>query len=427
MCYNECMIELKDALISTSKKGDAITKSYYKGITTFSYDERKLFNFLNLKNQYLSDGTFVIDELHIIDDSTKTDKLLAFKVNSKVFSALCVFHLTDEFKQNGFNNFKKALLALKDYPLNNDEEKHHKISAIMEAIIQSHPLYITVDFNDASNEENKDYILEKLQVINEEINYIFILDKKIEENVSNEESVQESIQQDIEDIAFGTRTNIPVIQDLQVNQETFSFEKEFESFYSIDTGKDKNTKENEKVTLKKNINACNNNFFIKIFKFTWLLIKNINLYYLFTFVFSFFIGLGAFSAPYLLRTDFSSVGIVLIVLFALFILVNTYIYGSTYAGVKKHLDAPYKKVLYVLTFLLSTVLGFGLSYLAIMLMDSLKTFIDLQAFVFDDYILAIISLPIVAFICCISPLVSKGYIIWHKFKIKHFQKNTKDN
>lgn len=415
------MILLKDACISTSKKDDIINKEIQKGIMYFPYADKKIFNFLNLKNQYLTSGTFSIDDLHIIDDNEKTSRLLAFKVNSRVLSTLCVFLLDDEFKQNGFNNFKKSLLALKDMPLNTKDEIENKIESIFSKIVKAKPLYITIDFNDDSNEGNKDFIISKVESLTDYIDYIFLLEKQIIQTVNIEKQVEENIEQEIQDFAFKTRTDIPVV-DPSIVQESLSFEKEFENFYSIDTAKEHKDqpKKSVKVTNTKVMNPK------EVGKFTILLIKNINLYYVFTMVFAFFVGLGAFASVYLLRTDYVPVGVVLIILFVLFMFVNTYIYASTYAGVKKHLNTNYKKFLYVLTFLIATIAGLALSYGGIVLMDSLKTFIVLKDFVFNDYLFAIISLPILLILCCLSAPLARLYVVWHKFKIKYITKSKKE-
>ena len=60
----------------------------------------------------------------------KTSKLLAFKINSQVLNVICVFHLTDEFKNSGFANFKNELLSKKGLPLNTLEEQQNKITFI---------------------------------------------------------------------------------------------------------------------------------------------------------------------------------------------------------------------------------------------------------------------------------------------------------
>lgn len=416
------MLILKDACLNNGKKDNLLNVEYDFGIHKFDYEGKNIFNFLTLKNQYLSHGSFLIDDLIIIGEEAKTSKLLAFKINSQVINLICVFHLTDEFKSHLFQSFKNALLSLKDLPLNSIEDKQNKIKSIFEQVNNFKPLYITIDFNDQTNFVYYNQINALIDFLT--IRYVFILNKKIESDIKENALVEEEIINNIQTFATNTLTGISAvdIKESVKEENALPFEKEFEKFYSIDTSfKSSNvsnpTKEN-KIPNK----SDKKNKIKEIGSFTILLFKNINLYYLFIFVFSLFVGLGAFCCIYLIRTEHFSVGIILTILFLLFLFVNSYIYGSTYAGVRKHLNANYKKTLFIISFALFTLLGFAASYGACYLLDSINAFISMDEFVFDDYLVALIVLPVQLILCLFSPLIARIYIKWHKFKIKHFGK-----
>ena len=77
-----------------------------------------------------------------------------------------------------------------------------------------------------------------------------------------------------------------------------------------------------------------------------------------------------------------------------------------------------------MTFALTTIVGFAASYGVCYILDSINAFIVMEEFVFDDYIIAIIALPLQLLFCFISPLIAKIYVKWHKFKNKYFIKNN---
>ena len=62
------MLKILNACISNSKKDEITNIEFDLGVHQIKYDDRKIFNFLNLKNQYLTSGTFSIDDLKIIDE-----------------------------------------------------------------------------------------------------------------------------------------------------------------------------------------------------------------------------------------------------------------------------------------------------------------------------------------------------------------------
>lgn len=415
------MLKILNACISNSKKDEITNIEFDLGVHQIKYDDRKIFNFLNLKNQYLTSGTFSIDDLKIIDENEKTSRLMAFKINSKVFSVLCVFELTDEFKKEGFTKFKKDLVDLKNLPLETIEEKSDKIKRIINCIKLAKPLYLTIDLNDETNIEQKDFILEEIKTA--EVKYIFILEALINKETLKEDIIEAEIENNIHNFATGTFSTLPIIEAVQTEQQ--SYEKEFEGFYSIDTTSSESKKKNAELVRPTNDGAKKSINFKMLLSFTKLLILNINLYYLFVFVFSFFVGLGALSSTYLIRTNHISIGVVLIVLFVLFTFVNTYIYSSTYAGVRKHLDRLYKIVLYIILFLIATIAGLAASFGGLYLLNSINASIVISDFVFNDYLVALIVFPILIILCILSSPLAKLYVIWHKFKIKHFPK--KDN
>lgn len=414
------MLKILNACISNSKKDEITNIEFDLGIHQIKYDDRKIFNFLNLKNQYLTSGTFSIDDLKIIDDNDKTSRLMAFKINSKVFSVLCVFELSDEFKKEGFNNFKKDLIALKNLPLETNEEKIEKIKSIDNCIKAAKPIYITIDLNDETNSLQKDIILEEIKTI--EVNYVFVLETLINKETLKEDIIEAEIENDIHNFATGTFSTLPVIEAIQTEQQ--SYEKEFEGFYSIDTAS-VSKKKNAELVMPSTNGEKKAITFKMLFSFTKLLVLNINLYYLFVFVFSFFVGLGALSCTYLIRTNHISIGVVLIVLFVLFTFVNTYIYSSTYAGVRKHLDRLYKINLYIILFLIATIAGLAASFGGLYLLNSINASIIINDFVFNDYIVSLVVFPVLIILCLLSCPLSKLYIIWHKFKNKHFSKKDK--
>ena len=121
-----------------------------------------------------------------------------------------------------FNDFKKSLLSLKDLPLTTEQEKENKIDLIFDRVYKACPLYITIDLNDETNSGCLDFILSKCETIIDKINYVFILDKRVEEKVNIETQVEEEIAQDIQDLAFKTRTNIPVVSQIENEVEQLS-------------------------------------------------------------------------------------------------------------------------------------------------------------------------------------------------------------
>ena len=130
----QLVCEVKTNMLAIVRRISTIIKQLYKLNVEVIEKQRTNLDYRNIYVVTISDKCKeILTDLKIIDENEKTSRLMAFKINSKVFSVLCVFELTDEFKnyQGGYiwdfvdqGIFKDGKMHyggdFKDYPNDNN-------------------------------------------------------------------------------------------------------------------------------------------------------------------------------------------------------------------------------------------------------------------------------------------------------------------
>ncbi len=176
------MIELLDAVISSKKAPkDPTSFSFEKGmINHILFDESYKFAFLMLRDQSLDKGTFKINDNVIYPEENETKSLFFLTINSLVKMHLCFLTEQKEKKQR-VKFVQDELIKLRELPVETDEEKNQKITAIFNKVSELQPEYLLLDFNDKEN-LNYDLIINELESHKDNL-LIVVLDKKpIEES-----------------------------------------------------------------------------------------------------------------------------------------------------------------------------------------------------------------------------------------------------
>ena len=144
------MLELKNAIITQDKKKSSpYNLAFDKGLINYlSYSERDVFNFLNSKEKYLEDGSFVIDGVSFIPYDEASEKTLLFiAINSQNIALTACFVADKKEKKEVFERIQGRLVALKDLPLITESDKFRKISFILDALYIENVNFLLVDEN----------------------------------------------------------------------------------------------------------------------------------------------------------------------------------------------------------------------------------------------------------------------------------------
>ena len=246
------MIEIKEALIYGKKTSEKeISLVFDKGqINSLEPEDLYIFNFLSLKNQALEKGSFIIDGITIYPAENDDDSIAFLTINSLIKLNLC-FVIKKQDKKQLLTKIQQELSALKDLPINTEEEKEAKIAAIFSIIEQNSPNYIQIDKNELVNRDNN-YLDQQLEAISKKITTILLTYvppiEKVEEPV-----VEETIDQE-ENIE--TIDSEPEI----VEEKTFTVEIGKEPELASEEPKPKKQRK-VKVKKEKSTNKNDNDFF----------------------------------------------------------------------------------------------------------------------------------------------------------------------
>lgn len=151
------MVKLSNAIIQISPtETEQLSFSFNRGqINSIEYGNKKVFDFLMLKNKEIEEGEFVVDNQKFFSEEENNNDLLYLTINSIIKVGLA-FIVQKDNKYNAIQNIQEQLLDLRELPSDTEEEKRAKIAAIFRKIIKLSPCYMLVDYNEKCNQECND-------------------------------------------------------------------------------------------------------------------------------------------------------------------------------------------------------------------------------------------------------------------------------
>lgn len=153
------MVELIDALILDNlAPKEGVNLSFDVGLNEISYEKRYIFNFLLLRNQALDKGKFVVNGKTIVPLENPDNSLFLLAVNSQNISMSACFELTKDSKKEDIKNIQQELIALRDLPLNTNNDKLAKLDKIFTILEQHHAAYVLINKDNDINKSNLNLI-----------------------------------------------------------------------------------------------------------------------------------------------------------------------------------------------------------------------------------------------------------------------------
>ncbi|MCQ3035438.1 MAG: hypothetical protein MJ248_04430, partial [Bacilli bacterium] len=115
-------------------------------------------NFLLLRNQALDKGSFVVNGKTIVPLENPDNSLFLLAVNSQNISMSACFELTKDRKKEDIKNIQQELIALRDLPLNTNNDKLAKLDKIFTILEQHQAAYVLINKGNDINKSNLNLI-----------------------------------------------------------------------------------------------------------------------------------------------------------------------------------------------------------------------------------------------------------------------------
>lgn len=178
------MLELKDIHLKGKEiKNTPINMSFNNGLTVLPYSKKAIFNSIILKDDLFIDGTFKVDDITFLpNDINALETLCVLSISSQVLCLTLVYVTAKKEKKDFIVNVQNKFLALKEMPLESDEDKDNKIKKIFENAVETSPSYALLDFNDEINNKYQLLISKNLEEIKDKLTFVVL------NNLENEPS-----------------------------------------------------------------------------------------------------------------------------------------------------------------------------------------------------------------------------------------------
>ena len=385
------MIELKNIKISTKNDDTSFDESFNNGIHYLDYEKEKLFRFLLLKDQFVEDGTFLINEWQFFPrDILNKQTLTALKINSAVIDVVITFISSKKEQKKTLEDLQNGLFTLKDLPLESDEEKEFKIRRIFEIIKNFNIGYIMLDLNDDVNIVHRKLIEKIIAEFQQNLTIIILnrapllaLAPVDDINVTVESNGSESSSCDV---------------DNQLNKSDSSVQTEI---------KDEVVKRNKKKF--KDYLAVK---ILKDFTSSYILIALECLFSIFALLL----------CPYFFNNDNIAWGIVLIIISVFGIFANLlFSFSNEKFLLKRYFNEPKANYINVIFLTLFNLIGVGLAYLLVFIFKTFNMVIESEKYISSFYIPSIIVASLIIIFAILSPYIYRFVIFFqNKFKkLKH--------
>ncbi len=385
------MIELKNIKISTKNDDTSFDESFNNGIHYLDYEKEKLFRFLLLKDQFVEDGTFLINEWQFFPrDILNKQTLTALKINSAVIDVVITFISSKKEQKKTLEDLQNGLFTLKDLPLESDEEKEFKIRRIFEIIKNFNIGYILLDLNDDVNIVHRK-LIEKIIAEFQQNLTIIILNRApllalmpvdgIIVNVKSSDN--ESSSGDADDQIDKSESSIPT----KIKDEVAKpYKKKFKDYLAIKILKD--------------------------FTSSYILIALECLFSIFALLL----------CPYFFNNDNVAWGVALIIISVFGIFANLlFTFSNEKFLLKRYFNESKANYINVIFLTLFNLIGAGLAYLLVFIFKTFNMVIESEKYISSFYIPSIIVASLIIIFAILSPYIYRFVIFFqNKFKkLKH--------
>lgn len=177
------MIELKNLELHISKwKKQTVNIMFPLGIFYLDSSNKHIFDFLLFdKEQDNSSGQFLIDDIDLF--SSKEETHFSLKINSKFGSFYSFFLVDIQTKDEQIKNIIDSFQSLKELPHETEEEINIKISKLFNLFFEKNSKYICVDFNEPTNKEHENIIIDNMTSNHERLTFICLKRKVKKEEI----------------------------------------------------------------------------------------------------------------------------------------------------------------------------------------------------------------------------------------------------
>ena len=385
------MIELKNIKISTKNDDTSFDESFNNGIHYLDYEKEKLFRFLLLKDQFVEDGTFLINEWQFFPrDILNKQALTALKINSAVIDVVITFISSKKEQKKTLEDLQNGLFTLKDLPLESDEEKEFKIRRIFEIIKNFNIGYVMLDLNDDVNIVHRK-LIEKIVAEFQQNLTIIILNRAPLLALAPVDDINVTVE------SSGSESSSCGV-DNQLNESDSSVQAEI---------KDEVVKRNKKKF--KDYLAVK---ILKDFTSSYILIALECLFSIFALLL----------CPYFFNNDNIAWGIVLIIISVFGIFANLlFSFSNEKFLLKRYFNEPKANYINVIFLTLFNLIGAGLAYLLVFIFKTFNMVIESEKYISSFYIPSIIVASLIIIFAILSPYIYRFVIFFqNKFKkLKH--------
>lgn len=385
------MIELKNIKISTKNDDTSFDESFNNGIHYLDYEKEKLFRFLLLKDQFVEDGTFLINEWQFFPrDILNKQTLTALKINSAVIDVVITFISSKKEQKKTLEDLQNGLFTLKDLPLESDEEKEFKIRRIFEIIKNFNIGYVMLDLNDDVNIVHRK-LIEKIIAEFQQNLTIIILNRAPLLALAPVDDINVTVE------SSGSESSSCGV-DNQLNESDSSVQTEI---------KDEVIKHNKKKF--KDYLAVK---ILKDFTSSYILIALECLFSIFALLL----------CPYFFNNDNIAWGIVLIIISVFGIFANLlFSFSNEKFLLKRYFNEPKANYINVIFLTLFNLIGAGLAYLLVFIFKTFNMVIESEKYISSFYIPSIIVASLIIIFAILSPYIYRFVIFFqNKFKkLKH--------